>query len=137
MTPLAGRYRFAAALLVLIVLTSGGPLDAAPAKPEYLPYAEFTTADTPPQITVKQAYNEAVLRYNQALYDYHVLLEKHDQLVELYNGSSNPSERQKARDEATPLRAQLAAQRREVTNRAAAVDQAARRAGAAGVSITR
>jgi len=127
--------RLAAGLLAATVLAVGGGLDAEPAKPQYLPYAAFTAEDTAERIGLKQAYNDAVLRYNDGLYDYHVTLGKHDQLVELYNGSTDPVERQKARDQAAPLRAKLATLRGEVTSRAAAVDQAARRAAAAGVSI--
>jgi hypothetical protein len=124
-----------AAALAAIVLA--GPAVAQLTKPNYLPFAEFTAGDSPERTAVKRGYNDAVNRYNQALYEYHVTLENHDRLVDAYNGSTDPAERKKVRDEAEALRARLATLRREVTNRAAAVDQAARRAAAAGVSITR
>jgi hypothetical protein len=106
-------------------------------KPSYLAYAEFKPDDTPQNVALKRAYNDAVQRYNQSLYDYHVTLEKHDRLVETYNGSIDPVERKKAREEAEGLRGRLAGLRRDVTSRAALVDEAARRAAAGGVVITR
>lgn len=115
----------------------GGTLGAEPAKPEYLPYTAFTSDDSAGHIALKQAYNDAVLRYNQALYDYHVTLERHDQLVEIHNGSSDPVERQRAREQATPLRARLTVLRREVISRAGAVDLAVSRAAGGGVTINR
>lgn len=134
-----GRGRAAGALLAATTLVLGAtaPAAAQAAKPSYLPYVEFSPQDTAPQVTAKQTYNEAVLRYNQTLYDYHVTLEQHDQLVELYNnGSISPADRQKARDQAVQLRTKLNALRREVTSRAAARDEAARRAAATGVIFT-
>jgi hypothetical protein len=134
--------RLAAALLVAALLLALGGADrpaagAGPAKPEYLPYAPFGPDDPPAHVTLKRAYNDAVLRYNQALYDYHVTLEKHDHLVEIYNASTSAAERQKAREEAAPLLTRLTTLRREVLARAAAVDQAARQAAAGGVPIKR
>jgi hypothetical protein len=130
-----------AAGLAAALLTSAAAVAAQqagpPIKPSYLPYAEFATDDTPQNVGLKRAYNEAVQRYNQSLYDYHVTLEKHDRLVETYNGSIDPMERKKAREEAEALRARLGALRRDVTSRAAGVDEAARRAAAGGVVITR
>ena len=110
-------------------------IPAQPTKPNYLPFAEFSPADTQAQIDVKKAYNDAAERYNRILYDYHATLEQHDRLVELYRGSSDPAERQRAKDEAAPLRAKLTSLQRDAAAAFAAVDQAARRAGAAGVSI--
>jgi hypothetical protein len=104
-------------------------------RPSYLPYADFTGADSPADVTLKQTYNTAVQHYNQALYEYHVTLDKHDQLVELYNRSTSPAERDRARVEAAPLRARLATLRRDVVARARELDEAARRATAAGVTL--
>jgi len=109
----------------------------SPTAPKYLSYTEFDAADPPATVAIKRAYNEAVQRYNQALYDYHVTLERHDRLVDVYNQSSDGAEKKKARDEAETLRARLAGLGRDVRARATGVDQAARRAAAAGVSLTR
>jgi len=110
-------------------------IPAQSTKPNYLPFAEFSPADTQAQIDFKKAYNDAAERYNKVLYDYHATLEQHDRLVELYRASSDPAERQRAKDEAAPLRAKLASLRRDAAASFGAVDQAARRAEAAGVSI--
>jgi hypothetical protein len=64
-----------------------------------------------------------------------VTIDKHDQLVELYNRSPNPAERDRAKAEAAPLRARLATLRRDVVARARELDEAARRAAAAGVVL--
>ena len=123
-------------LLAAHALGAAGAATAQPAKPEYLPYAEFASEDTAAANAVKRGYNATVLRYNQSLYDYHLVLDQHDRLVDLYgSGTATSGERQKARAQATTLRARLGALRREVTSRAAAVDQAARRAAAAGVDL--
>jgi seryl-tRNA synthetase len=108
-----------------------------PQRPQYLPFAEFAPDDTPSHIAAKQAYNEVVERYNKALYDYHVTLGQHDQLVDQHNRAGTRAEQEKARAEAAPLRARLQALQRDVTGLAAAVDQARRRAGAAGATLTR
>jgi hypothetical protein len=111
---------------------------AQPAKPNYLGYEEFSPRDTPERIAAKGEFNQAAQRYNQALYEYHVTLERHDRLVEIHNdGATDPAERKKAREEAEALRAKLGELRREVTTRAAKVDEARRRAAALGLSITR
>jgi hypothetical protein len=106
-------------------------------RPQYLPFAEFTTDDAPSHVAAKQAYNDAVERYNKALYDYHVTLGQHDQLVELHNRARTPAEQEKARADAAPLRAKLQTLRRDVTSLAAAVDDARRRATQVGVTLTR
>ena len=107
-------------------------------RPLYLPFAEFAPDDSAPQLSAKQAYNDAVERYNKALYDYHVTLGQHDQLVDLYNRTGTPTaEQERARADAAPLRAKLQTLRRDVTTLAAAVDQARRRATQAGVTLTR
>jgi hypothetical protein len=122
-----------AALALLLAATAG----AQPAKPNYLPYADFVSKDTPQTVGLKRAYNEAVQRYNQSLYDYHVTLEKHDQLVDAHNRSTDGAERKRTREDAEALRARLTALRRDVTTRAAAVDEAGRRAVAGGVTLPR
>jgi hypothetical protein len=126
-------------LLVLVAAgaVSVGAVTAQPAKPSYLPYAEFAAEDTPQRLGLKRSYNEAVQRYNQTLYEYYVALEQHDRLVEAYNGSADSAARKKNRDEAEALRAKLGLLRREATTRAAAVDEAARRAAAAGLTLSR
>ena len=129
------RWLRAVALGLAAVPLLAGPAPAQTAKPKYLPYAEFRAADAPADLVLKKAYNEAVQRYNQALYDYHVTLERHDQLVDLYSRSADPAERDRARADATPLRARLDTQRREAQGRARAVDEAARRAASAGVTL--
>jgi hypothetical protein len=125
----------------LTLLTLGALLSpdsgatAQVAKPAYKPYVEFTADDTPQQVAAKRAFNEAAQRYNQALYDYHVTLERHDRLVERHNDpAADPAERHRARADALSLRSRLADLRRDVTARATAVDQAARRAAVLGVS---
>ena len=106
--------------------------------PQYLPFAEFASDDSAPQVSAKQAYNETVERYNKALYDYHVTLGQHDQLVEAGNrAGTTPAEQEKARADAAPLRAKLQTLRRDVMALAAAVDQARRKASQAGVTLTR
>ena len=82
-------------------------------------------------------HREAVEKYNKALYDYHVTLGQHDQLVDAGNRATTPAEREKARADAAPLRAKLETLRRDVTSLAGAVDQARRRASQAGVTLTR
>ncbi len=131
------RRAAAGVLAGALLLALAARADAQPAKPSYLPYAEFAADDAPQAVGFKRAYNDAVQRYNQSLYDYHVTLEKHDRLVELYNTSADAAAKKKARDEAEALRARLATLRRDVLNRATAVDEAARRAAAGGVSIGR
>ncbi|HWC03643.1 MAG TPA: hypothetical protein VHF87_12870 [Methylomirabilota bacterium] len=106
-------------------------------RPQYLPFAEFASDDSASQVSVKQAYNEAVERYNKTLYDYHVTLGQHDQLVEQHKRARTSAEQEKARADAAPLRAKLQTLRRDVTNLAATVDQARRRASQAGVTLTR
>ncbi|HEY7141506.1 MAG TPA: hypothetical protein VIE44_15490 [Methylomirabilota bacterium] len=105
--------------------------------PQYLPFAEFAPGDSPPQVTAKQAYNDAVERYNKALYDYHVTLGQVNQLADAYSQAGTTAERDKARADAVPLRAKLEALRRDATSLAAAVDQARRKAAQAGVTFTR
>ncbi len=112
-----------------------GSIDAQAAKPSYLGYAEFAPDDTAQAVALKQAYNRAAQRYNQALYEYLVTLDAHDRLVDAHNASHDPAAKKQARDAAQPLRAKLADLRRQVTSRAAAVDEAARRAAAGGVVI--
>jgi hypothetical protein len=129
----------AVALLATAGLAAGAAAQQAPAgpRPQYLPFAEFGSDESAAQISVKQAYNEAVEKYNKALYDYHVTLGQHDQLVDAGNRATTPAEREKARADAAPLRAKLDTLRREVTSLAGAVDQARRRASQAGVTLTR
>jgi hypothetical protein len=116
-----------------------GPVAVAqgPQRPQYLPYAEFASNDTASHLAAKQAYNDAVERYNRALYEYHVTLGQHDQLVELHNRAGTPAEQEKARADAAPLRAKLQTLRRDVTTLAAVVDQARHRATQSGVTLTR
>jgi N12 class adenine-specific DNA methylase len=129
--------RGAAGVLTALVLVLAVEAGAQPPKPGYLPYAEFAAADPAQAVGLKRAYNEAIQRYNQSIYDYHVTLEKHDLLVDAHNRSTDTAERKKTREEAETLRARLTALRRDVTTRAAAVDEAARRAVAAGVTLPR
>jgi DNA-binding NtrC family response regulator len=136
------RPRLLAALLIgfaaLVGVAAGAAAQTPPGpRPQYLPFAEFATEDSAAQVSVKQAYNEAVERYNKGLYDYHVTLGQHDQLIDAANRASTPAERDKARAEAAPLRAKLETLRRDVTGLAAAVDQARRQASQAGVTLTR
>jgi hypothetical protein len=105
--------------------------------PQYLQFAEFAPGDSPPQVSAKQVYNDAVERYNKALYDYHVTLGQVNQLVDAYGQAGTAAERDKARADAVPLRAKLETLRREATTLAAAVDQARRNAAQAGVTFTR
>jgi hypothetical protein len=114
-----------------------GPAAPAGPRPEYLPFAEFAAGDAGPQIAAKQAYNDVVERYNKALYEYHVTLGQHDQLVEAYNRGGSPAELEKARADAAPLRAKLQTLGKDVKALAAAVDQARRKASQAGVTLTR
>lgn len=139
MRPRRGSRRLGALLVAAAtLLLAAGAIADEPAKPRYLPYLEFAADDAAPSVALKQAYNDAVKRYNEALYDYHVTLERHNQLVDFASGpGASPAERQKAREEAAPLRARLDALRRDVLTRAAAVDAAARRAAAGGVTVTR
>jgi hypothetical protein len=105
--------------------------------PQYLPFAEFASEDSAPQVSAKQAYNDTVERYNKALYDYHVTLGQHDHLVDTGNRAGTPVEQEKARADAAPLRAKLQTLHRDVMALAASVDQARRRASQAGVTLTR
>jgi hypothetical protein len=129
--------RGAAGVLTALALALAATAGAQPAKPNYLPYAEFTGNDTAQAVGLKRSYNEAIQRYNQSLYDYHVTLEKHDQLVDVHNRSTDSAERKKTREEAEALRARLTALRRDITTRAATVDEAGRRAVAGGVTLPR
>ena len=102
--------RLLVALLALSALAGlvtgvGAQAPAAP-RPQYLPFAEFVNDDSASQISAKQAYNEVVEKYNKALYDYHVTLGQHDQLVDAGNRATTPAEREKARADAAPLRGQ-------------------------------
>ena len=106
-------------------------------RPQYLPFAEFASEDSAPQVSAKQAYNDTVERYNKALYDYHVTLGQHDQLVDAGNRAGTPAEQEKARADAAPLRAKLQTLRRDVMALAASVDQARRKASQAGVTLSR
>jgi hypothetical protein len=124
-------------ILALLIATLAVPLLAQPNRPTYLPYAEFANEDTSEVVTLKRGYNDAVQRYNQGLYDYHVTLEKHDRLVEIHNRSIDPAEQKKAREEAQGLRTRLGVLKRDVTAMAKAVDEAWARAAARGVSIKR
>jgi hypothetical protein len=124
------------ACLAIGVVTLAGAQTAP--RPQYLPFAEFTSDDVPSHVAAKQAYNDAVERYNKAIYEYHVTLGQHDQLVDLANRPGTPTEQQtKARADAAPLRAKLQTLRGEVASLAAAVDDAKRRASQAGVTLTR
>lgn len=125
-----------AGLVLLVALGARAQGPAAP-RPEYLPFAEFATSDSAPQIAAKQTYNDAVERYNKALYEYHVTLGQHDQLVEAYNRGGSPAELEKARADVVPLRAKLQTLGKDVKALAAAVDQARRKASQAGVTLTR
>ena len=131
-------------LVVLLALSAlaglvtgvGAQAPAAP-RPQYLPFAEFVSDDSASQISAKQAYNEVVEKYNKALYDYHVTLGQHDQLVDAGNRATTPAERETARADSAPLRAKLETLRKDVTSLAGAVDQARRKASQAGVTLTR
>jgi hypothetical protein len=106
--------------------------------PQYLPFSEFAADDSEVQRSARQTYNDAVERYNKTLYDYHVTLGQVNQLADLYNcPTATPVERDKARADATPLRAKLDSLRRDATTFAAAVDQARRKASQTGVTFTR
>jgi hypothetical protein len=123
--------------LAVLIIGSGAPAQGPPARiPQYLPFAEFGTDDSTLQRSAKQAYNDAVERYNKALYDYHVTLGQHDHLVDVFNRAGTPAEREKARADAAPLRAKLETLRRDVTTLAGAVDQARRTASQRGVTLT-
>jgi hypothetical protein len=137
---MSGRARLLAGLLAGLVLLvgAGAPAQGPPApRPEYLPFAEFASGDSAPQTSAKQAYNDAVERYNKALYEYHVTLGQHDQLVDAYNRGGSAAEQEKARADAAPLRAKLQTLGRDVKALAGAVDQARRKASQAGVTLTR
>jgi hypothetical protein len=123
-------------LTLLTALASTSAQPQAP-RPQYLPFAEFASDDSAPQVSAKQAYNDAVERYNKALYDYHVTLGQHDQLVDAWARAGTPAEREKARADAVPLRAKLQTLKSDVTALAAQVDQARRKASQAGVTVTR
>lgn len=132
------RLIMAGAVAAIALSSPAGPAGAQSCEnPQYLGFTEFGTDDSAPQIASRQAYNTAVERYNKAIYDYCVTWNRHSQLVEVYNTSANPAERDKARAEAAPLRSKLDGLRRDVTTLAGTVDQARRRAAQAGVSITR
>ncbi|MBI3457070.1 MAG: hypothetical protein HY002_14935 [Candidatus Rokubacteria bacterium] len=137
MRPRRAPGRCVAGAVAAALLAVAGWVIAQPAKPNYLPYAEFRSDDTPQSVALKRGYNETVQRYNQDLYDYHVTLEAHDRLVDIHNRSTDPAERRRARQDAQALRAKLNALRGDVMTRAAAVDEAVRRAAAGGVTITR
>jgi hypothetical protein len=114
------------------------PQSAQSPAPQYLSFSEFAADDTDVQRAARQAYNDAVERYNKTLYDYHVTLGQVNQLADTYNcPTATPSERDKARADATPLRAKLDTLRRDATTLAAAVDQARRKASLAGVTFPR
>jgi hypothetical protein len=133
-----GGARLLLGLAVGVAALAGpGATAQGPQRPQYLPFAEFAPDDTASHLAAKQAYNDAVERYNKALYDYYVTLGQHDQLVELHNRAGTPAEQEKARADAAPLRAKLQTLRRDVTTLAVAVDQARRRANQAGVTLTR
>jgi hypothetical protein len=131
--------RLAAALAVGLVLAPVGPAAAqpAPSQPKYLAYLEFAGSDPAEIVTLKRAYNDAVAKYNRALYEYWVTLERVNRLVDLHAASSDPAVKKKARDEAEPLRAKLTVLGREVRSLASGVDEAARRATSGGVPVTR
>jgi hypothetical protein len=121
-----------------VLVASGAPAQGLQAqRPQYLPFAEFTSNDSAVQLSTKQAYNHAVERYNKALYDYHVTLGQHDQLVDAYNRAGTAAEREKARADAAPLRVKLQNLRHDVAVLAAAVDQARRKANQVGATLTR
>lgn len=123
---LTGPGRLAAVLLLLLAAGAAGATEA-PRQPRYLPYAEFGAGEPADGVARKQAYNEAVRRYNEALYAYHVTLERHDQLVDLVNApATGPADRKRARVEATSLRTRLAVLRRDVTVRARQLDHTPR-----------
>jgi hypothetical protein len=126
-------------LAALTALAAPGAHAQAPQapRPQYLPFAEFASDDSAPQVSAKQAYNDAVERYNKALYDYHVTLGQHDQLVDVWARAGTPAEREKARADAVPLRAKLQTLKSDVTALAAQVDQARRKASQAGVTVIR
>ena len=120
----------------------GGPVARAQAPPspapQYLPFSEFPADDSEAQRSARQAYNDAVDRYNKALYDYHVTLAQINQLADVHNSpTATPAERDKARADAVPLRTKLDALRRDVNGLVAGVDQARRKASQAGVTVTR
>lgn len=131
------RARLAAWVLAAGITALAGVAtgQAPPTRPDYLPYVQFAAGDTAERVALKKAYNEAILSYNQGLYEYHVTLENHNQLVERHNKSTDPAEQKRARDEAQALRAKLTDLRSQVTRLAAAVDEAARKAAAGGVSV--
>jgi hypothetical protein len=123
-------------VLGLSALVGSGVAQTSP-KPQYLPFAEFTSDDVATHIAAKQAYNDAVERYNKALYEYHVTLGQHDQLVDMHKRAGTPAEQEKARADAAPLRTKLETLRKDVISLAAAVDKARQRAAQAGVTLAR
>jgi hypothetical protein len=136
---MSGGARLLVGVLVALapLIGAGTRAQTPPAqRPEYLPFAEFASDDSAAQQSAKRSYNDAVERYNKALYDYHVTLGQLNQLVDTYNGAGTGAEREKARADAAPLRAKLEALRRDAVTLAAAVDQARRKASQAGVTLT-
>ena len=135
----AGARLLVGVLVGLAALIGAGTSAQGPQaqSPQYLPFAEFASDDSAVQRSARQAYNDAVERYNKALYDYHVTLGQHDQLVAVYNRAGTPGEREKARADAAPLRAKLQTLRNDVMALAAAVDQTRRKASQTGVTLTR
>jgi len=106
--------------------------------PQYLPFSEFAAEDSEAQRSARQGYNDAVERYNKALYDYHVTLAQINQLADVHNSpTASSAERDKARADAVPLRAKLDTLRRDVNSLATGVDQARRKANQAGVILAR
>jgi hypothetical protein len=135
-----GGCRRAAVWVVLTVAALSPVLAGAaePIKPAYLPFAEFSPEDTREQIAARRDYNLAIRAYNQALYEYHVTLERHDRLVEVYNAATtDPAERKRAREEAERLRFTMGQLGQDIQARASQVDQAWRRAADTGLTIRR
>jgi hypothetical protein len=136
---MSGGARLLVGVLVALapLIGTGARAQTPPAqRPEYLPFAEFASNDSAAQQSAKRSYNDAVERYNKALYDYHVTLGQLNQLIDIYNGAGTGAEREKARADAAPLRAKLEALRRDAVTLAAVVDQARRKASQAGVTLT-
>jgi hypothetical protein len=122
------------AVVVSPPVRAQGPQTPAP---QYLPFSEFSADESTGQRSARQTYNDAVERYNKALYDYHVTLGQVNQLADAFNQASTVTERDKAKADAAPLRVKLESLRRDATALAAAVDEARRKAAQAGVTITR
>lgn len=131
-----GRRLLGGLFVGLAVLAGSGAAAQTAPRPQYLPFAEFAPDDVAAHVQAKQGYNDAVERYNKALYEYHVTLGQHDQLVDVHKRGT-PADQDKARADAVPLRTKLEALRKDVLGLAAAVDQARRRATQAGVTLTR